>query len=662
MKNLKTRYTITTTQTYESQWVSENQMGERGFLLMKKKFVGMVGPLALAALVALPVAAQAGTTTTASATPNAKLANATDLGPSDTSQTITATVVLKIHNQQDLENYIQETVTPGSSHYHKYLSVNQFRSHYAPSNGDINKVIHYFAQYGIQASAYQDNLVLHLNGTVDQFQKALNVDIHDYNKNGKKVHSPKSPAKVPSALLDQVLVVTGLDNIASYQSLSTKVNNNANNPEATNATVSAPTPGAHGIAGQLTVADVADRYGVNGLYAQGITGKGQNIGIATLANFDPQDAYNYWDAVGVTSNTPNRITQVHVDGGGELSEEAGSGETTLDVEQSGGLAPDANVTVYDAPNTDAGFMDVFYQAVSENKVNTLSVSWGSPEALYMVFNQQNEMEAFHQVFMEAAAQGISMFAASGDSGAYDTNRSLPYPYFSKVVGTEVPAGDPYITAAGGTTLPLTIHMKHGNVTVPTERAWGWDYLTDYLHQWYGPDAEYGLGYFAVGGGGAVSSFWGTPGYQNGVAGLNATPAGQSLIDNTGDTPVDYIDLPTGFAGRNVPDISMNADPETGYLVLSSGAWGAEGGTSFVSPQLNGITALLNQYVGSPVGFLNPTLYSLQKAGNAYGANAPFNDITTGTNWYYQAVAGYDTATGIGTPNVTNLAAAIKNQK
>ncbi|MGZ4164679.1 MAG: hypothetical protein ACXVDB_08845, partial [Tumebacillaceae bacterium] len=63
-----------------------------------------------------------------------------------------------------------------------------------------------------------------------------------------------------------------------------------------------------------------------------------------------------------------------------------------------------------------------------------------------------------------------------------------------------------------------------------------------------------------------------------------------------------------------------------------------------------------------VGFLNPTMYSLQKSGNAYGANAPFNDITTGTNWYYPAVAGYDTATGIGTPNVSNLAAAIKNQK
>jgi kumamolisin len=628
---------------------------------MKKKLVGMVGPLALAALVALPAAANAATTTTASAIPNAKLANATDLGPSAASQVINATVVLKIHNQADLEKYIQDTVTPGNSRYHKYLSVDQFRQRYAPPTEGINAVINYLAKFGIQASAYSDNLVLHATGTVEQFQNSLSVAIHDYSRDGKEFHAPTFPVKVPAEIADQVLVVTGLDNIVTFNSLTKTPNNNANNPEATNDPVLAPTPGADSRPGQLTVGDVASRYGVNALYSQGITGKGQTIGIATLADFNPQDAYNYWDALGI-KYAPNRITKVHVDGGGELSEAAGSGETTLDVEQSGGLAPDANIMVYDAPNTDAGFMDVFYQAVSENKVNTLSVSWGSPEALYMAFNQTNEMQAFHQVFMEGAVQGISMFAASGDSGAYDTNRSLPYPYFSKVVGTEVPAGDPYITAAGGTTLPNTFRMRHGNITLSSERAWGWDYFSDYLHQWYGPNAEYDLGYFSVGGGGAVSSFWGTPFYQNGVAGLNTTPAGQSLIDYTGATPVDYIDLPTGYAGRNVPDISMNADPFTGYLVYSSGAWSAEGGTSFVSPQLNGITALMNQYVGSSVGFLNPTMYNLQKSGTAYGANAPFNDITSGTNWYYAAGTGYDTATGIGTPNVANLAAAIKNQK
>ena len=116
-------------------------------------------------------------------------------------------------------------------------------------------------------------------------------------------------------------------------------------------------------------------------------------------------------------------------------------------------------------------------------------------------------------------------------------------------------------------------MKHGKVTDFVRRAWGWDYFTDYLHNWYGPNAEYDLGYFSVGGGGAVSSVWSTPDYQQGVAGLNSTPAGQSLIDNTG---YDYIDLlfPTGFAGRNVPDISMQRLPVHRLLGLTPMALGA----------------------------------------------------------------------------------------
>ncbi|GMA57263.1 hypothetical protein GCM10025858_17660 [Alicyclobacillus sacchari] len=110
------------------------------------------------------------------------------------------------------------------------------------------------------------------------------------------------------------------------------------------------------------------------------------------------------------------------------------------------------------------------------------------------------------------------------------------------------------------------------------------------------------------------------------------------------------------------DLSMDADPETGYLVYDSadGGWVAGyGGTSFVAPQLNGIAALIDQFTGSRVGFINPVLYGLQKT-LGYGSDKPFNDLSDGsTNWYYQAVPGYDPASGIGTPNVANLAAALK---
>jgi subtilase family serine protease len=127
------------------------------------------------------------------------------------------------------------------------------------------------------------------------------------------------------------------------------------------------------------VGDVANFYDINPLYKAGINGRGQTVGIATLANFLPSDAYAYWSLIGLII-LPNRITQVHVDGGGELSADAGSGETSLDVEQSGGLAPNAKIIVYDAPNTNPGIIDLFYKAASDNLVDSLSVSRAKPRS------------------------------------------------------------------------------------------------------------------------------------------------------------------------------------------------------------------------------------------------------------------------------------------
>lgn len=602
---------------------------------------------------------------------------ATDLGATSGSTTVTASVILKVHDSRGLQNYIQATTTPGNPQYHKFLSVNQFVARYAPSNGQINQVVHYLQQYGLQVNAvYQDNLDLQVTGTVDQFNQAFDTSIHNYSRDGKRFHAPKRRPRVPEAIVNSVLAVAGLSTETAAESLTMKP---AQLSGETQPKIVLPKDGttATGIPGDFTVGDTANMYDINPLYSKGVTGKGETIGIATLANFVPQDAYTYWNTIGLKYK-PNRITQVHVDGGGVLGSAAGSGETTLDVEQSGGLAPDANIIVYDAPNTDAGFLDVFYKAVSDNKVDTLSVSWGEPEIFYVAGMNQgvddtNELTAFDQAFMEGAAQGISMFAASGDSGAYDTNRSLPGTAgFSTPLSVDAPASDPYITAAGGTTVPTTLTMKHGTVsTGTTEQPWAWDYFTDYLNQYYGPGTATNdpnpvvdLGYFAAGDGGGVSTIWPRPWYQQGVAGMQNTASGQTFSDPQGllnGTPFSY-NLTAGFAGRNVADLSMDADPETGYLLYSStdGGWGAEGGTSFVAPQLNGITSLMDQDAGTRLGFLNPTLYSLQQ-NLGYGSDKPFNDLTTGDNWFYQATPGYDPAAGIGTPNVANLAQAIQDE-
>ena len=174
------------------------------------------------------------------------------------------------------------------------------------------------------------------------------------------------------------------------------------------------------------------------------------------------------------------------------------------------------------------------------------------------------------------------------------------------------------------------------------------------------------GIFPAGDGGGVSVFIERPFYQFLVPGIINSPSGQALFDESKKKPQLIFKLPANFPGRNVPDISLNADPDTGYIILyTSDKNGLEveqfiGGTSFVAPQLNGITALYDQGLGYRVGLLNNDLYNLVRFGAAYGGhNAPLRDIKTGNNWGFNAHGGYDQATGVGVPDVANLFKALQ---
>ncbi|MBV8634588.1 MAG: S8/S53 family peptidase, partial [Burkholderiaceae bacterium] len=574
-----------------------------------------------------------------------------DLGATPPATQQTVSIVLKIQNISDLEQYVAGTVDPTSPLYQQFLSSRAFRQNFAPTNAVVKFIENAMAAQGITVNdVMSNNLVIHATGTTAQFNQLLQTQIHNYFDGLHYFHKPSTPGTIPTTLADLVLVIAGLNNQPQARPHSHRI------PESTPAVgavesvkVSLLSKGfsggtTNGTPGQFTVADVANLYNINPLYKNHITGRGRTIGIATLANFSPADAYAYWNSVGLKVNQ-NRITQVHVDGGGGT---AGSDETTLDVEQSGGIAPDAKMIVYDAPNTDAGFIDVFYQAIADNKVDTLSVSWGSPE----IAQSTDTMIAQHQAFIVAAAQGISVFAAAGDEGAYDINNAnggYTYPTCTQTLTVDSPASDPYVTAAGGTTLPQVQQHKYGTVVVPAERPWGWDYLQNYMTTNYG-SAFYYANYFPVGGGGGVSVNYDMPLYQQSTAGTQTTAGNQSLIC----AGTDYIDLQAGYAGRNVPDVSLNADPYTGYSVYYNGGWiYGFGGTSFVAPQLNGMTSLLSQAVGTRVGLMTPQLYArLNLYG--YSKQSPFNAITTGDNLYWQAGPTYNPASGVGTLNLTNL--------
>ena len=165
----------------------------------------------------------------------------------------------------------------------------------------------------------------------------------------------------------------------------------------------------------------------------------------------------------------------------------------------------------------------------------------------------------------------------------------------------------------------------------------------------------------------MSSAFPMPSWQGRLSGTQATPANFNTLyyyPNYGPGNPDqsgaevWAVLPPGYVGRNVPDVSLNADPFTGYLTYFAGSFSAGwGGTSFVAPQLNGIAALLTQANEGRLGFLNPQLYrAFQKYG--YNSRSPFHAITTGTNLYWQAGAHYNPASGLGTLNVVNLGTAL----
>jgi kumamolisin len=593
-----------------------------------------------------------------------------DLGASNPAQAMNVTLVLGVHDQTGLENYVYSTVTRGNPAFHRFLTTAQFADRYGATRDDIARVQAFVKQQGLtQVELLPNHLAIKVSGTVGQFDAAFHTSIHDYrNSDGTTFHQPNATPILPAALSGTLVVASGLSSEARYRSHRMKaIEPPQQGPSAQALARAAPAkacmgnPTATCTAGEFTVGDVANRYNINPLYRVGVNGKGSTIGIATLANFVPADAYAYWSDIGLPVK-PNRITQVHVDGGGPLSGPAGSGETSLDVEQSGGVAPWANIIVYDAPNTDAGFFDVFNQAVSDNQVDSLSVSWGSPEIFY--FPQTNggvdftdELRAFHQVFLEAAAQGISMFATSGDSGAYDTVRALGGSLTDPVpppLTVDAPGSDPFITTAGGTTVPFSYSFSGGpTASLSKESVWGWDYIARYFETNFGVDITDEV--FSSGGGGGVSVFWPVPRYQQFTAGIRKSEKNQTFFFPPFD--INYT-LPANYRGRNEPDVSLNADPETGYSFVSSldgsGLLTFEGGTSFVAPQLNGISALLKQSSHGRVGLWNPQIYALQNIFG-YGPFSAFNDIRSGDNWFYAGKGGYEPGAGIGTLNVTNLA-------
>lgn len=636
------------------------------------------------------------------------LAGATPLSATADDASVRISIILKPQRVAEL----QARVSGGYFHRGTFLTVPAFANRYGQSPATIKAFLTFLHGQGLKATAYRDRLNIAVTGSAKQINKIFNVKLKNYrvaatsDQPAQTVHGTTQMPTLPTPLAKATLAVFGLTNYhGAYKNhaVAAKVPS-----RSSQATASGPPPG------QLKPSDFLRLYHGKTLQSVAGGGKGQTLGIVTLATAPVADVYSFWKQLNIPV-AKNKISVRNIDGGaGKPSYDAGSDETALDMEQSGAIAPAAKVVVYQAPNTDVGFSDAFFTAVSSNAAGSFSTSWGESEtfikaAIATGSEPTTYGKAINVPLLEAGAQGQATFASSGDSGAYDATADLG----STNLSVDVQANSPYTLAAGGTTLsarqyPLSFALPDGSqftIKIPNERAWGWDYFTP---AWKSFNERHGTTYTEkewalqniAGDGGGESDLFGMPAYQSAFPGINS----YSAVNNyTPTTPTKKFDgfpklpfsLPSAFAvhldpaitsgtvqgsHRLVPDVSTDADPETGYGVYTKlygpvfgTDWVQFGGTSFVSPQLNGVSALLQAQSGGRVGFWNPSIYRFARAAgspfkplNAQGtiggttvkntANGLVYTVPGNNNLYWTGKPGtrYNMATGLGIPNLTRL--------
>jgi kumamolisin len=439
---------------------------------------------------------------------------------------------------------------------------------------DADSVRSFASAHGLtETGAALHRRVLHLRGTPQALEKAFGVQLgrYQFDDGGPVMMGCHQAATLPAELSSSVIAVLGLDKRPVARP-------HFRRPAATPSVTYTPV-------------QLGKLYG----FPDNLDGTGQTVAVIELGGgFTQSDFAKYIQSLGI-SKVPT-VNVVSVAGGTSQTGSDADGEVMLDVEVIGALAPGATVAVYFAPNTDQGFYEAISQAAHDatHKPSVISISWGGPEDSWSA----SSMAAMESAMQDAAALGVTITVACGDSGFTD-GESDGKPH------VDFPASSPMVLACGGTKLVASA------TAITSETVWN----------------ELASNEGATGGG--VSTQFALPAWQQ----SSNVPKGTS-----------------NFVGRGTPDVAGDADPTTGYQVLVDGQNQVIGGTSAVAPLWAALIARYNQQLGQSLGDPHQAFYDIGQTA--------FNDITQGSNGKFKAAKGWDACTGLGTPKGQALLTAL----
>jgi subtilase family serine protease len=498
------------------------------------------------------------------------------LGALPDTESLRLNIALPLRNESELDTLLQQLYDPQDPLFHQFLGVEQFTERFGPTQEDYAAVTRFAEDNGLTVTGTSPNrLLLDVTGQVASIRKAFHVTMGSYYDPGGQ-RTFYSPDREPSADLQVPLWhISGLDNFSIPHPASLR------RDEVT------PRVGGSGPRGFYLGSDMrAAYYGVTGPTA--LTGAGQSVGLFEFAGYNDADINLYFKTIG----QPLAVQVVGVSTDGSKLTCKGKCDDTeqvIDVEVAISMAPAmSQALVYVSRTSD---VSIFNRMATDNTAKALSCSWGwSPP----------DPSSDDPVFKEFAAQGQSLFVASGDSGAFKKH--------SKDV---FPADDPFVTTVGGTDLTTT---RPGGAWA-SEVAW------------------------SNSGGGTSPDEITIPSYQ--------AAAGVITAANLGSTTL-----------RNTPDVAAEANLDN-FICAGGACTGGWGGTSFSAPRWAGYVALANQQAiangQTAAGFINPAIYTMG-LGSSYGL--AFHDITIGSNGKYSTQIGYDLVTGWGSPNGTGMINAL----